>query len=65
MLTIPAIGTTATCYHGELGTVVSIYAYSGDIELSMDESHADVYRGHFCYTLALAPFHPSLSVISL
>ena len=49
----PVIGSPATCYHGEVGIVSHVYKFSSDVELEMDESHADVYRGTFCYTTAL------------
>ena len=46
----PVIGSPAVCYHGEAGIVTRVYVYSRDVEMSVDESHGDVYGSTICYT---------------
>ena len=46
----PVIGSPAVCYHGETGIVTRVYVYSRDVELSVDESHGDVYGSTICHT---------------
>ena len=63
-MTRTRIGSSAICMHGADGIVEHVYAYSGDIELSVDESHADMFGTHICYVRMLADFHPSFSAFN-